>query len=160
MAFVVSIESLLTVAAIDAMQDRAPRANYNRELVGVGIANVLAGALVLLPIVGVIVRSSANVLAGVQTRLAAILEGAWLLCLVAFVPDLLQHVPVASLGAVLVYTGIKLLNWRSLQILWRADRSEAMIFVLTAGLVVGLDLLEGVFIGFLAAVAKLLYALS
>ena len=70
LAFVSSAESLLTATAVDAMQRRTPRTRYNKELVAQGVGNFLCGVLGVLPVSGVIVRSSANVTAGGRTRLS------------------------------------------------------------------------------------------
>ena len=78
-AFVASAESLLTATAVDSMQQHAPRTNYDRELMAQGTGNLLCGLVGALPMTGVIVRSSANVLAGARTRTSTILHGAWLL---------------------------------------------------------------------------------
>ena len=64
---------------------------------------------------GVIVRSAANVQAGARTRFATVLHGAWLLLFVSLLPFILRLIPTASLGAVLVYTGYKLMNLKAVQ---------------------------------------------
>lgn len=109
MAFVASAETLLSAAAVDQLQD-GPRTNYDRELMGQGLGNILCGAVGGLPMTGVIVRSATNVAAGARTRMSAILHGVWLLLLVMAAPGVLRMVPVASLAAVLVYTGYKLIS--------------------------------------------------
>jgi len=160
LAFVASAESLLTATAVDAMQNRTPRTNYNRELVGQGIGNSISGLLGLLPVTGVIVRSSANVIAGAQTRLSAVLHGVWILVFVLVFPDVLRLIPVSSLAAVLVYTGVRLMKFRVLAQLWRTDRAEAIVFVVTLGTVIAIDLLTGIVVGLIAALLKLLYSLT
>lgn len=160
LAFVASAESLLTATAVDAMQNRAPRTRYNQEMFAQGAGNTLAGVLGVLPITGVIVRSSANVLAGAYTRLSAILHGVWVLVFVVFFPELLRLIPVASLAAVLVYTGIKLMNFKAALDLWRTDRIEAGIYAATLAAVVAIDLLTGIVIGIALALMRLLWTIS
>lgn len=160
LAFVASAESLLTATAVDSMQRHAPRTQYDRELAAQGIGNILCGLLGVLPVTGVIVRSSANVLAGGRTRLSAALHGIWILTFVALLPGLLKLIPVASLAAVLVYTGIKLTKLQFAKILWRQDRAEAGIYAATLGMVVMTDLLTGIAVGIGLAFARLLYSFS
>jgi MFS superfamily sulfate permease-like transporter len=160
LAFVSGAESLLTATAVDAMQRRTPRTRYNRELVAQGTGNVLCGALGVLPVSGVIVRSAANVAAGGRTRLSTILHGVWILLLVAFAPDVLRLIPVASLAAVLVYAGLSLVKLDFLQILWREDRVEAGIYGATLATVVTTDVLTGIAVGVGLAVAHLFYTFS
>ncbi len=160
LAFVASAESLLTATAVDAMQNRAPRTRYSRELFAQGAGNTLAGLLGLLPITGVIVRSTANVMAGAYTRLSAILHGVWMLVFVAAFPELLRLMPVASLAAVLVYTGVKLMNFKAALGLWRTDRIEAGIYAVTLATVVAIDLLTGIVVGIALALVRLLWSIS
>ncbi len=157
LAFVASAESLLTATAVDAMQRHAPRTRYDRELTAQGVGNVLCGLLGVLPITGVIVRSSANVMAGARTRLSAILHGVWILVFIALLPTVLKLIPVAGLAAVLVYTGIKL---QIARFLWAQDRAEAGIYAATLGTVVMVDLLTGIAVGIGLALARLLYSFS
>lgn len=160
LAFVASAESLLTATAVDSMQGHAPRTQYDRELVAQGVGNVLCGLLGVLPVTGVIVRSSANVSAGGRTRLAAVLHGIWILTFAALLPEFLKLIPVAALAAVLVYTGIKLTKLQFAKILWRQDRAEACIYAATLGMVVMTDLLTGIATGIGLALARLLHSFS
>ncbi len=76
---------------------------------------MVCGSVRCAPLTGVIVRSSANVHAGGRTRLSAILHGVWLLIFVAGLAFLLRLIPTASLAAILVYTGFKLVNPKSIR---------------------------------------------
>ncbi|MGW6936449.1 SulP family inorganic anion transporter [Lentzea sp. NPDC054927] len=158
-ALVASAESMFSAAAVDRMHD-APRTRYNRELVAQGVGNTICGLLGALPMTAVIVRSAANVSAGARTRVSRVLHGVWLLLFVVLLPGLLTLIPVAVLAAVLVHAGWKLLGLREVVTLWRTDKPEAFILVLTAGLVVATDLLTGTLVGLLAAVVKTAWDVS
>jgi MFS superfamily sulfate permease-like transporter len=160
LAFVASAESLLTATAADSMQRHADRTQYSRELAAQGVGNILCGLMGVLPITGVIVRTSANIMAGGRTRMSAFLHGVWLLLFVALLPGVLGMIPVAGLAAVLVYTGVKLAKLQFAKNLWDQDRAEAAIYVVTLGGVVGLDLLTGIMLGIGLAFARLLYTFS
>lgn len=158
-AFVASAATLLTAAAIDQRQTHA-RTNYNKEMMAQGTGNLITGALGGLPMTGVIVRSSVNVDAGARTRLSAILHGGWLLLFVAVAPQLLELVPRASLGAILVYTGYKLVDVNTLRELYHRDRAELAICLTTLGGVIFIGLFQGILLGFAAALARLSYTFS
>ena len=158
-AFVASAETLLSVAAVDKMHD-GPKANYNKELLSQGIGNTLCGLMGALPMTGVIVRSSANVNAGGKTRLSAILHGLWLLVLVASLPWVLRMVPTASLAAVLVFTGYKLVNVDNIRRLLRYGGAPVLIYAATMVGIITTDLLKGILLGLLLSVIKLVYARS
>jgi len=158
-AVVASAETLLCATAVDQMQ-QGPRTRYDRELFAQGIGNMVCGVLGALPMTGVIVRSSANVQAGGRTRLSAILHGVWLLIFVAGLAFLLRLIPTASLAAMLVYTGYKLVNPQSVRELREYGWSEVAIYAATVGTIVFADLLTGVLVGIGLAAAKLLYTFS
>jgi len=156
-AFVASAETLLSAAAVDQMHD-GPRANYNRELIGQGVGNTICGMLGALPMTGVIVRSATNVTAGAKTRLSTMLHGFWLLALVTAVPWLLRMVPTASLAAILVYTGYKLVNVQNIRRLLRYGGAPVVIYAATVIGIVATDLLKGILIGITLSFLKVIYA--
>ncbi|GLI93373.1 SulP family inorganic anion transporter [Methylocystis echinoides] len=160
LAFVASAESLLTATAADSLQRHAERTGYSRELIAQGMGNLLCGLLNVLPLTGVIVRTSANVMAGARTRLSTFLHGAWMLLFVLLLPQLLSMIPVAALAAILVYTGAKLVKVDFAKGLWRQDRIEAIVFGVTFAGVVGFDLLTGILLGIGVSLARLVYTFS
>lgn len=156
LAFIASVETLLSATAVDHLHS-GPRTRYNKELFSQGAGNALCGLLGALPMTGVIVRSSVNVQAGAKTRGSAILHGAWLLLFVAFLPFVLRLIPTASLGAVLVFTGYKLMNIAVVNELKQYGRSEVVIYAGTMVAIVATNLLTGVLVGVGLAIGKLLY---
>lgn len=158
-AIVASAETLLCATAVDQMH-QGPRTKYDRELGAQGLGNMICGCLGALPMTGVIVRSAANVDAGARTRASAIMHGLWILLLVAFAPFLLRLIPTASLGAVLVYTGYKLINPKGAKGLLRFGKGEFFIYLVTLVLIVVEDLLFGVITGVVLSAIKLLYEFS
>ncbi len=159
LAVVASAESLLCAAAVDKLHD-GPRSDLDRELTAQGVGNTLAGVLGALPITGVIVRSTANVQAGATTRYSAVLHGIWLLLTVAALPWLLGLVPVASLAAVLVYIGYKLVNPKIIRDLAERGRAELGIYIATVVAIVATSLLEGLLVGLALSVLKMAWTFS
>ena len=159
LAVIASAETLLCAAAVDRMQDKV-RTNYNRELLAQGLGNAVCGILGGLPMTGVIVRSSANVEAGAQTRMSAVLHGVWMLALVVLVPGVLRLVPTASLAGVLVYTGYKLVSPQHLRELRDFGWGAVGIYGATLAGVVLSDLLTGVLVGLGLSVGRLLWKLG
>jgi len=160
-AIVASAATLLTAAAIDDMsRDIGVKTDFDQELISQGVGNTLCGLVGALPMTGVIVRSSANVQAGARTRKSTIMHGAWLLLFVCFLPFLLAYIPKSALGALLVYTGFKLLNPAQIKGLLKVGKSEAAIYLVTVIIIVAVDLLIGVMVGVGLSAAKLLYRFS
>lgn len=160
-ALVASAATLLTAAAVDDMsRDIGVKTDFDQELFSQGVGNTLCGIVGALPMTGVIVRSSANVHAGARTRKSTIIHGAWLLLFVCFLPHLLTYIPKSALGALLVYTGFKLLNPAQFKGLLKIGKSEAAIYLITVILIVTVDLLIGVMVGMGLSAAKLLHRFS
>lgn len=154
LAFIASAETLLSAAAVDRMHSGV-RSDFDRELSAQGVGNMLCGLLGALPMTGVIVRSSANVQAGAQTRASAILHGLWLLAFVVVLSSVLQQIPVASLAGVLVFTGVKLVDFKAFRGLGRYGRMPMFTYAATALAIVFTDLLTGVLLGFALTLLKL-----
>jgi MFS superfamily sulfate permease-like transporter len=152
-SFVATAETLLSTSAIDRLSKK--QSNYNKEMMGQGIGNFIAGILGALPITGVIVRSSANIHAGAKTKLSAIFHGLWLLIMVFVFSNILRYIPMSSLAGILIFTGWKLLDIQSIPELIRKSRSESIIYFVTLSLIVSVDLLTGVVIGFICSIALL-----
>jgi MFS superfamily sulfate permease-like transporter len=152
-ALIASAESLFSAAATDRMHS-GPRTRYDTELVAQGVGNGVCGLLGALPMTTVIVRSAANIEAGARTKLSRVLHGVWLLAFVVLFPGTLELIPVTVLAGVLIHCGWKLIHPAQVAALWRIDRGEALIMAITTGAIVATNLLEGVVIGLLAALAK------
>ncbi len=158
-AFIASAETLLSASAVDQLH-QGPRTKYDKELAAQGIGNSICGALGALPMTGVIVRSTANVEAGGKTRASAFLHGVWLLLFAAVLPFTLSYIPVASLAAVLVFTGWKLAYPKAVPDLLKFGKSEVAIYLVTIVVIVASNLLEGVLVGLGLSILKLLQAFS
>jgi len=158
-AVVASAETLLCTTATDQMH-QGKRASYNRELTAQGVGNTVCGFLGALPMTGVIVRSSANVQSGAKTRWSAVMHGIWLLVFVVLLTALIRMIPVSALAAMLVYTGYKLVDIKSIKTLAEYGKGEVLIYFVTVGTIVATDLLTGVLTGFVLAAVKLLFTVS
>jgi MFS superfamily sulfate permease-like transporter len=158
-AFIASAETLLSATAVDQMHT-GPRTQYDRELAAQGVGNVVSGALGALPMTGVIVRSAANVEAGARSNKSEILHGVWLLLFVCVFPSVLSWIPTASLAAILVYTGYKLVDVKAVRTLKKFGRGEVAVWAGTVIMIVATDLLTGVVVGIGLSVLKLMIAFS
>ena len=159
LAFIATAQTLLTATAIDRMHD-LERTDYNKEIIAQGAGNTVCGALGLLPVSGVIVRSATNVEAGATSRVSAVMHGVWVLLFLVFLSPLLGFVPLAALAAVLVYTGYRLVNIKAIKELRKFGNAEFFTYILTLGTVVAVDLLTGIIVGFLFSAARLIYTLT
>jgi carbonic anhydrase len=158
LAIVASLETLLNLEAVDRVDPEQRRSPPDRELWAQGIGNVISGLIGGLPITSVIVRSSVNVNAGNKTRLSTITHGMLLLGCVLLVPSMLNRIPLASLGAILVMTGLKLASPKLVRQMWTEGRPQFLPFAVTVVAIVATDLLKGIAIGLLVAVGFILHS--
>lgn len=152
-ALIASVESLLSAVAVDKMHT-GPRTDFDRELMGQGVANMASGALGGLPVTGVIVRSSANVAAGARTRASTVLHGCWILLFSVAFLGAIALVPFAALAGLLVMIGAQLVKVEHIRTAHRTG--DLPVYAVTVLGVVFLNLLEGVLIGLALAVLLVL----
>lgn len=155
-AIVASIETLLCIEAVDKLDPMKRYTPTDREMKAQGIGNIVSGLLGGLPITSVIVRSSANLNAGAQTKRSAILHGILLLLCAATIPVILNMIPKAALAAILIFTGYKLCKPSIFRHVWKSGKSQFIPFLVTAVCVVSLDLLKGVGIGMVISIFYIL----
>jgi len=156
LAFVATTETLLCVTAVDQIKT-GHKSDYNKELLAQGIGNSIAGVVGALPLTGVIVRTSANVEAGGETKGATIMHGAWLLIMLFMFPMVLAYIPKAGLAAILVFTGFKLMDFKSIKVFKQYGNGEVAIYLSTVAGVVFINLLAGVALGFALSLVRLLW---
>ena len=157
-AFVASLETLLNLEAVDKLDPRKRVSPPNRELMAQGAGNIVSGLLGGLPLTAAIVRSSVNINAGAATRLSAFFNGVLLCLLVLFAPRWLNEIPLASLAAVLIVTGLKLASPTLFRQMWSEGRSQFVPFIVTVLAIVFTDLLSGVLIGLGTGLAFILHS--
>jgi len=157
-AIIATLETLLSIEAVDNIDPKRNVTNTNRELLAQGLGNSLSGLVGGLPITSVIVRSSANINAGAQSKLSTIIHGLLLLSSVLVLPSLLNKIPLSSLSAILLITGYKLCKISVFKQMFSNGKYQYIPFIATIAVILGIDLLglvpplkgEGLLIGVIA----------
>jgi MFS superfamily sulfate permease-like transporter len=144
---IASLESLLSLEAVDKLDPHKRNSPLNQELKAQGLGNILSGLIGGLPVTAVIVRSSANVHAGAKTKTSAILHGLFLLMTAMLIPALLNMIPLASLAAILLTVGYKLVKPSLVVSMYHKGWDQFIPFASTIVAILFTDLLIGIGIG-------------
>ena len=142
-----SLESLLSATAVDKLDPYRRASDLDRDLTAVGLGNLVAGLIGGLPMIAEIVRSSANIHNGAKTAWANFFHGLILLLFVVLFTGFIQRIPLASLAALLVYTGYRLAAPETFARVRDIGKEQLFIFVVTIIGILATDLLIGVALG-------------
>lgn len=145
--FVNSLESLLTVKAIDHLDPYKRTSSYSGDLLGVGVGNFIAGLFGALPLISEVVRSTANISFGGRTKWANFFHGVFLLLSMIFIIPLIELIPNAALAAMLIYAGYRLATPKQFLHTYHIGREQLAIFIITLVVTLAEDLLYGMAAG-------------
>ena len=132
----------------------------NRELVGMGAANLVGSLFRGIPASGSFSRSAVNEQAGARTPLSnAFAAGVIALTLLLLTP-LFYHLPIPALAAIIMVAGFGLIDIKEVRNLFEARRRDGTIALFTAACVLVIGIQEGILIGIGASVVAMLYRVS
>ncbi|MFN7651897.1 MAG: SulP family inorganic anion transporter [Cyclobacteriaceae bacterium] len=144
-----SLESLLTVKAMDSLDPWKRTSNANKDLIAVGGGNMLAGLFGGLPMISEVARSSANINFGGRTQWGNFFHGFFLLmAMLLFIP-IIELIPNAALAALLIAVGYRLASPNEFFKTYKIGAEQLTIFVITIIATLATDLLVGVGVGIL-----------
>jgi SulP family sulfate permease len=149
LALLGSIDSLLTSLVADSLTKT--QHDSDKELVGQGIGNVVAGLLGAIPGAGATMRTVINIRAGGRTPVSGMLHALVLLALALGLGRVVAYVPHAVLAAILLKVGWDIIDWGYWKRLHRIPREKAVVMLVTFGLTVLVDLVTAVAVGIILA---------
>ena len=149
LAFLGAIDSLLTSLVADSITHT--QHDSNRELVGQGFGNLVAGLFGGLPSAGATMRTLVNVRSGGSTRLSGAIHALLLLVVMLGFGGIVSHIPLAVLAGILLKVGIDIVDWRVLKRVFGLPRADVVVMLSTLILTVFVDLMTAVAVGFVLA---------
>ena len=147
--FVNSLESLLTVKAVDQLDSSPRKADPDADLMATGAGNSLSAMLGGLPLISEVLRSSANIRYGARSKWANVFHGLFLLLAMALIIPWLEWIPNAALAAMLIYAGYNLASPKVFKHVAQLGKDQLAVFLVTVFVTLAEDLLLGIFAGLL-----------
>jgi SulP family sulfate permease len=144
-----AIDSLLTSVVADNMTKT--QHNSNRELIGQGIGNMVAGLIGGLPGAGATMRTVVNINAGGTGRVSGIVHSLVLLGVLLGVGAYAKMIPLPVLAGILISVGIGIIDYRGIKHITKVPRADAMVMIIVLFLTVFVDLLQAVAVGLVMA---------
>jgi sulfate permease, SulP family len=157
-AFVGFVESVSVARALG--QRTGERIDANRELRGLGLANVVSAASMGFPVTGGFSRSAVNAAAGAKSSMAGVMAAGLLLCVLLGFTGLFERLPLAVLAATIIVAVSSLVDVTSLRLIWRIDRSDALAWMVTVLGVLFLGVEWGLGLGVVLSLGAVLWRAS
>lgn len=149
LAFVVTVVAMVQTAATTRSfpSDPDKPADVDRDFLGAGAGSVLSGLLGAFPVNASPPRTGIVAETGGQSQLAGLVAALIVLLLLAFGTGLLQHVPDAALGGILLFVALRIIRTKQIVTIFRQSFSEFLLIVATAALIIVLPIEQGAFLG-------------
>lgn len=149
LAFVITVVVMVQTAATTRSfpSDPDKPADVDRDFLGAGAGSVLSGLFGAFPVNASPPRTGIVAETGGQSQLAGLAAAAIVLALLAFGTGLLQHVPDAALGGILLFVALRIVRMKQIVTIYRQSRSEFLLIVATAALIIVLPIQQGAFLG-------------
>jgi SulP family sulfate permease len=149
LALLGSIDSLLTSIVADSITKT--RHHSDKELIGQGIGNLVAGFLGAIPGAGATMRTVVNVRAGGRSPIAGMFHACVLLIVALGLGRIVAYVPTGVLAAILMKVGWDIIDWGYFKRLARMPREKTVVMLATLILTVFVDLITAVAVGIILA---------
>lgn len=144
-----SIDTLLTSVVADNITKT--KHNSNKELIGQGIGNAVAGLFCGLPGAGATMRTVVNVKSGGRTQISGMVHAILLLAILLGLGSLVKYVPLSVLAGILITVGWGIIDFKGFKDLFKIPRADAVVLIVVFLVTVFVDLLTAVGIGMVIA---------
>jgi high affinity sulfate transporter 1 len=130
------------------------RIDVDREFAAFGAANIASALSQGFAVTGADSRTAVGVAAGGRTQVTGLVAAATIAVVLLFLTEPLRYVPVAALGAVLIFAAFSLFDAGTLREIWRYDRLEVGLSLITTLGVVAVGAINGILIAVVLALAR------
>lgn len=158
-AFIGFMESIAVAKAIQA-KHKDYEVSANQELIGLGLANIVGAFFKAFPVTGGFSRTAVNDQAGAKTGLASIISAILIIITLLFLTEYFYFLPYAILAAIIMVAVFGLIDFKEAKHLWRTDKKDFWLFMVTAIATLTLGIEEGILLGVVLSIASLVYRVS
>lgn len=158
-SFVGFMESIAVAKAIQN-KHKNYEVSSNQELIGLGLANIFGSFFKAFPVTGGFSRTAVNDQAGAKTGLASIISAVLIILTLLFLTDYFYYLPKAVLAAIIMVAVFGLIDTQEAKHLWKTDRKDFTLFMVTAIGTLSLGIEEGILIGVVLSMAMVIYRVS
>lgn len=144
-AFVAVLETLISAKIADNLTDT--RFDQSKECFGLGFANILSGFFGGTPCTGVLVRTAVNVASGANNKMSQFLNAVTVLVMTLTILPLFTYIPMPCIASILMVSACRLIPIGVMKELWKVDKAELLILLVTAFICVFMDGALGLMIG-------------
>lgn len=140
-----AIDSLLTSVVADNVTKTSHESN--KELVGQGIGNMVAGMIGGIPGAGATMRTLVNINSGGTTKMSGVIHGVFLLLVLMGLSSMAALIPIPVLSGILLTVGISIVDKKGLSHIGKITKTDAIVLIIVLILTVFVDLLQAVAAG-------------
>ena len=158
-SFVSFMESIAVAKAIQK-KHKDYEIDNNQELIGLGLSNIVGSFFKSFPVTGGFSRTAVNDQAGAKTGLAAIISAILVTLTLLFLTDYFYNLPTAILSAIIMVAVFGLIDIKEAKHLWKTDKKDFSLFMITAigTLILGIE--EGILLGAALSLLVVIYTIS
>ncbi|GLR17688.1 SulP family inorganic anion transporter [Portibacter lacus] len=158
-SFVGFMESIAVAKAIQS-KHKNYEIDANQELIGLGLSNILGSFFKAFPVTGGFSRTAVNDQAGAKTGVASIISAVLIIITLLFLTEYFYYLPNAVLGAIIVVAVFGLIDFAEAKHLWKHDKKDFAVFMVTAIATLSLGIEEGILVGVVLSLGILIYKVS
>ncbi|NNE29900.1 MAG: solute carrier family 26 protein [Saprospiraceae bacterium] len=155
-ALVSFMESIAVAKAIQA-KHKDYKLSANQELVSLGLANVVGSFFQSYAVTGGFSRTAVNDQAGAKTGMASIISALLVGLTLLFLTPLFYYLPNAILASVIMVAVFGLIDWREVLHLWKVNRRDLAMLLVTFFATLGLGIEQGVLVGVILSLVMIIF---
>lgn len=144
-ALVAILETMLSAKIADGMTHT--KYNRHKEMLGLGLANIVSGALGGLPATGVLARTSLNIKSGANSKISSLINSIAIAVISILLLNYFRYIPMVAIASILTFVAIRMVEIENFVKMWNFDKKTLVISLLVSIITVVNDPVKGILLG-------------